>query len=91
MVARINDIESDLNDLDELSILQTEDGNTSDITINNRSDVSCVGTIIYYQNLRNDGDNRANPPWKTCQHSTVTNSKAPHLELLLYCLQRLQS
>ena len=48
--------------LDDVSILQTEDGNTSDIIINYSSDVSNVGTIIYYQNLRNDDDNQANPP-----------------------------
>ena len=34
------------------------------IRINYSSDVSNVGTIIYDQNLRNDGDNQANPPWK---------------------------
>ena len=34
MIAQINDIEIDLKKLDYASILQTEDGNTSDITIN---------------------------------------------------------
>ena len=64
MEAQINDNESNLSDVDDVSILQTEDGNTSDIIINYSSDVSNVGTIIYDQNLRNDGDNQANPPWK---------------------------
>ena len=70
--------------LDDVSILQTEHGNASDITINYSSDlhhdcdVSNVGTIIYYQNLHNDGDNQANPSWKkTRQHSTIINSKPP--------------
>ena len=40
MAMQINDIE---NDLDDISILQTEDGNTSDITINYISDASRVG------------------------------------------------
>ena len=61
METQINDIKSDLSDV---SILQTEDGNTSDNIINYSSDVSNVGTIIYDQNLCNDGDNQANPPWK---------------------------
>ena len=60
MEAQINDIESDL---DDVSILQTDDGNTSDIRINYRGDVSNVGTIIYDQNLCNDSDNQANLPW----------------------------
>ena len=41
-MAQINDIESYFSDLDDVSILQTEDGNTSDITINYNSDVSNV-------------------------------------------------
>ena len=61
---KINYIESDLSDVDNVSILQTEDGNASDIRINYSSDVSSVGTIIYDKNLRNDGDNQANPHWK---------------------------
>ena len=44
MAMHINDIESDL---DDISILQTEDGNTSDFTINYSSDASSIGTIIY--------------------------------------------
>ena len=64
MEAQINDTESDLSDVDDVSILQTEDGNTRDIRINYSSDVSNVGTIIYDQNLRDDGDNQVNPPWK---------------------------
>ena len=59
MVMQINDIESDL---DDISILQTEDGNTSDITINYSSDPSSIGTIIYYHNLHNDCD-QVNTPW----------------------------
>ena len=43
-------------------ILQTEDGNTSDITINYSSDASSIGTIIYYYNLHNDCD-QVNTPW----------------------------
>ena len=43
MTMQINDIESDL---DDISILKTEDGNTSDITINYSSDASSIGTII---------------------------------------------
>ena len=62
MKAQINDIESDLSDVDDVSILQTADGNTRDIRINYSSDVTNVGTIIYDQNLRNCGDNQANPP-----------------------------
>ena len=58
MATQIIDIGSDFSDV---SILQTEDRNTSDITINYSSD---VGTIIYDKNLCNDGDNQANPPWK---------------------------
>ena len=51
--------------MSDVSILQTEDENSSDIRINYSSDVSNVGTIIIYeQNLCNDGDNQANPPWK---------------------------
>ena len=61
MEAQINDTESDLSDV---SILQTEDWDTSDIRINYCSDVCNVGTIIYDQNLRNDGDNQTNPPWE---------------------------
>ena len=38
--------------------------NTSDIRIKYSSDVSIIETIIYDQNLRNDGDIQANPPWK---------------------------
>ena len=49
----MHDIESDL---DYISILQTEDGNTSDITINYSSDVNSIGTIIYDHNLHNDCD-----------------------------------
>ena len=48
MAMHINDIESDL---DDISILQTEDGNTSDFTINYSSDASSIGTIIYHNNL----------------------------------------
>ena len=63
----MNDIESDL---DDISILQTEDGNTSDFTINYSSDASSIGTIIYDNNLHNNCD-QVNTPWgKTCQHST---------------------
>ena len=36
----------------------------TDIRINYSSDVSNVGTIIYDQNLRNNGENQANPHWK---------------------------
>ena len=64
MEAQINDTGSHLSDADDVSILQTEDGNASDIRINYSSDVSNVGMIIYDQNLHNDGDNQANPPWK---------------------------
>ena len=78
MAVQINDIRSDLSDLDDGSILQTEGGNTSDITIHYSSDVSSVGTIIYDKNLRIDGDNQDNHSWKTCQHSTASNSKAPN-------------
>ena len=39
MAMQINDIESDL---DDISILQTEDGNTSDITINYSRDASSI-------------------------------------------------
>ena len=35
-----------LSDVDDVSILQTEDGNNSDIRINYSSDISNVGTII---------------------------------------------
>ena len=67
MAMQINDIESDL---DDISILQTEDGNTSDITINYSRDASSIGTIIYDNNLHNDCD-QVNTPWgKTCQCST---------------------
>ena len=59
MVVQINDIESDL---DDISTLQTEDGNTSDITINYSSDTSSIGTIIYDHNLHNDCD-KVNTPW----------------------------
>ena len=51
MAMQINDI-----DLDYISILQTEYGNTSDITINYSSDASSIGTIIYDHNLHNDCD-----------------------------------
>ena len=64
MEAQINDTESGLSDVDDISILQTENGNTSDIRINYSSDVSNVGTIIYDQNLHKDGDNQANPHWE---------------------------
>ena len=57
MAVQINDIESDL---DYISILQTEDGNTSDITINYSSS---IGTIIYDHNLHNDCD-EVNTPWE---------------------------
>ena len=64
---QINDIESDL---DDISILQTEDGNTSDITINYSSDATSIGTIIYDNNLHKDCD-QVNTPWgKTCQRLT---------------------
>ena len=67
MAMQINDIESDL---DYISILQTGDGNTSDITINYSSDASSIGTIIYDHNLHNDCD-QVNTPWgKTRQRST---------------------
>ena len=59
MAMQINDIESDL---DYISILKTEDGNTSDITINYSSDASSIGTIIYYYNLHNNCD-QVNTPW----------------------------
>ena len=59
MAMQINDIESDL---DDISILKTEDGNTSDITINYSSDASSIGTIIYYYNLHNNCD-QVNTPW----------------------------
>ena len=59
MEMQINDIESDL---DDDSILQTEDGNTSDIIINYSSDASSIGTIIYDNNLHNDCD-QGNTPW----------------------------
>ena len=52
MAVQINDIESDY--LDDISILQTEDGNTSNITINYSSDASPIGTIIYGHNLHNE-------------------------------------
>ena len=64
MEAQINDNERDLSDVDHVSILQTEDGNPSDIRINYSNDVSNVGIIIYDQNLHNDGANQANPSWK---------------------------
>ena len=67
MAMHMNDIESDL---DDISILQTEDGNTSDFTINYSSDASSIGTIIYDYNLHNNCD-QVNTPWgKTCQRST---------------------
>ena len=67
MAMHMNDIESDL---DDISILQTEDGNTSDFTINYSSDASSIGTIIYDNNLHNNCD-QVNTPWgKTCQRST---------------------
>ena len=49
----INDMESDL---DDISILQTEAGYTSDITIYYSGDASSIGTIIYDHNLHNDCD-----------------------------------
>ena len=64
MEAQLNDIESDLSDLDYVNIWQTEEGNTSDIRIHYSSDVSNIGIIIYDQNLRNDADNQSNPAWK---------------------------
>ena len=65
MVVQINYI-----DLDYICILQTEYGNTSDITINYISDASSIGTIIYDHNLHNDCD-QVNTLWgKTCQRST---------------------
>ena len=67
MAVLINNIESDL---DYISILKTEDGNTSEIIINYSSDDSSIGTIIYDHNLHNDCD-QVNTPWgKTCQRST---------------------
>ena len=67
MAMQINDIESDL---DYISILKTEDGHTSDITINYSSDDSSIGIIIYDHNLHNDCD-QVNTLWgKTCQRST---------------------
>ena len=63
-----------LSDLDDISILQTEDGNTSDIIINYSSNSSSIGTIIYDYNLHNNCD-QVNTPWgKTCQRSTYYNS-----------------
>ena len=59
MVMQINDIGSNL---DYISILKTEDGNTSDITINYSSDASSIGTIIYDYNLHNNCD-QVNTPW----------------------------
>ena len=59
MAMQINYIESDL---DNISILQTEDGNTSDITRNYSSDASRIGTIIYDNNLHNDYV-QVNTPW----------------------------
>ena len=53
MAMQKNDIDSDL---DDISILQTENENTSDITINYSSDASSIGTIIYDHNLHNDYD-----------------------------------
>ena len=65
MAMQINDI-----DLDDICILQTEYGNTIDITINYSSDASSIGTIIYDHNLHNDCD-QVNTLWgKTCQRST---------------------
>ena len=43
-MVQLNDIESDLSDLDDVSILQIEDVYTSDITLNYSSD---VGTRFY--------------------------------------------
>ena len=60
MSMQINDIESDL---DDISILKTEDGNTNDITINYSSDASSIGTIIYDYNLYNNCD-QVNTPWE---------------------------
>ena len=60
---QINDIESDL---DDISIIQTEGGNTSDIIINYSSDASGIGTIIYDHHC-----DQVNTSWeKNCQHST---------------------
>ena len=67
MAMQLNDIESDL---DYIGISQTEDGNTSDITINYSSDASSVGTIIYDHNLHNNCD-QVNTTWgKIYQCST---------------------
>ena len=57
---QINDIESNL---DYISILKTEDMNTSDITINHNSDASSIGTIIYDYNFHNNCD-QVNTPWE---------------------------
>ena len=57
-------------DLDGISILQTEDGNTRDITINYSGDASSIVTIIYDHNLHNDCDQVNTPWWKICQRST---------------------
>ena len=59
MVMQINDIESNL---DDISILKTEDMNTSDIKINYNSDASSIGTIIYDYDLHNNCD-QVNTPW----------------------------
>ena len=66
MAMQINDIEIDL--------LQTEDGNTSDITINYSSDASSIGTIIYDHNLHNDCDKSILHGEKNCQRSTYYNN-----------------
>ena len=67
---------------------KTEDGNTSDIRIKYSSDVSNVETIIYDQNLRNDGDNQANPPWKNVNilYIIFTYYIDDFITLLLYYL-----
>ena len=66
---QINDTGSDLSDVDDVSILQTEHGNPSDIRINYSSDVSNVGTLIYDENLLMMVTIKPILPGKkTCQH-----------------------
>ena len=59
MVMQINDIETNL---DDISILKTEDMNTSDITINYNNNANNIETIIYDYNLHNNCD-QINTPW----------------------------
>ena len=59
MVLQINDIESNL---DDISILKTEDMNNSDITTNYNSDASSIGINIYDYNLHNNCD-QVSTPW----------------------------